>query len=98
MVSAVLRRFHAYFATHAGKAVAKTAYEPTSAQSILVLQMNNLELAELLQVKPRKIPFLKLATGRECRFSGGHEGSVHASNEGYAAADMEEAHLRRAWP
>ena len=30
-VSLVSRRYHAYFATHAGKAVAKTAFEPAVA-------------------------------------------------------------------
>ena len=69
----------------------KLHMSPQVQQSILVLQMNNLELAELLQSEAEKNPFLETGDGDENVVSlEDTEGSVHASNEATPPPDMEE--------
>ena len=48
----------------------KLHMSPQLQQSILVLQMNNLELAELLQAEAEKIRFLKLVRVTSGSFRG----------------------------
>ena len=67
----------------------KLHMSPQVQQSILVLQMNNLELAELLQAEAEKNPFLEIGEGDECIASPDEtEASVNLSSEVAVSADM----------
>ena len=67
----------------------KLHMSPQLQQSILVLQMNNLELAELLQAEAEKNPFLEIGEGDEHVVSREEtDASVSASSDVAASADM----------
>ena len=67
----------------------KLHMSPQVQQSILVLQMNNLELAELLQAEAEKNPFLEIGEGDELVASPDEtEASVNLSSEVAVSADM----------
>ena len=69
----------------------KLRMSPQLQQSILVLKMNNLELAELLQAEAEKNPFLEIGEG-EGRVVSREEtdGSVSEPSEAAVSADMGE--------
>ena len=67
----------------------KLHMSPQVQQSILVLQMNNLELAELLQAEAEKNPFLEIGEGDERVVSREEtDAAVSASSDVAASADM----------
>ena len=67
----------------------KLHMSPQVQQSILVLQMSNLELAELLQAEAEKNPFLEIGEGDERGASPDEtEASVNLSSEVAVSADM----------
>ncbi|MEC8176582.1 MAG: hypothetical protein VX055_02175, partial [Pseudomonadota bacterium] len=67
----------------------KLHLSPQLQQSILVLQMNNLELAELLQAEVEKNPFLETDEGDEHVVSREEPGvSVSASSDVALSTDM----------
>ena len=69
----------------------KLRMSPQLQQSILVLKMNNLELAEILQAEAEKNPFLEIGEG-EGRVVSREEtdGSVSESSEAAVSADIVE--------
>ncbi|MEC9139997.1 MAG: RNA polymerase sigma-54 factor, partial [Pseudomonadota bacterium] len=70
----------------------KLHLSPQLQQSILVLQMNNLDLAELLQAEAEKNPFLEIGEGDERVVSQEEtDGAVSSSGEAAATADMGES-------
>ncbi|MEC8546005.1 MAG: RNA polymerase sigma-54 factor, partial [Pseudomonadota bacterium] len=70
----------------------KLHLSPQLQQSILVLQMNNLELAELLQAEAEKNPFLEIGEGDEQVVSREEtDGAVIASGEAASSEDMGES-------
>ena len=69
----------------------KLHLSPQLQQSILVLQMNNLDLAELLQAEAEKNPFLEIGEGDEQVVSREEtDGAVRTSGEAAASEDMGE--------
>ncbi|MEC8565115.1 MAG: hypothetical protein VXY46_00570, partial [Pseudomonadota bacterium] len=70
----------------------KLHLSPQVQQSILVLQMNNLELAELLQAEAEKNPFLEIGEDDERDVSREEtDGALSAPGEAAASSDMGES-------